>query len=206
MAEIKINTAELVKTDYKAPVQLLKILGEDNPVLQEVLPPFDFANPPVNPNEFASALVETCKENRGLGLAANQCGFRHRVFVMGAGEEFVAHFNPEIIAMTPEEEIGIEGCLSFPLLNLNVLRPRGIKVKYQDFNGEFKEATYEGLSARIFVHEYDHLMGVVFTQRTKPLALQSGIKKRNKMISNMMKNFRPQKVQKKNHKHGPSGF
>ena len=146
------------------------------------MPEFDFKNPPVNPNEFASSLVETCKHHRGYGLSANQCGFSYRVFVMGTGDDFVAFFNPEIINVSKETVHLAEGCLSFPLLGLHITRPAEIGVRYQDFNGEWKGATFSGISARCFQHELDHMNGIVYTERVKPLALEQGMKKRNKIL------------------------
>ena len=75
----------------------------------------------------------------------------------------------------------MEGCLSFPFLGLMITRPEEIHVEYQDFNGQKKTATFNGISARCFLHELDHMNGVVYTSRVKPLALQTGMKKRNKV-------------------------
>jgi peptide deformylase len=148
--------------------------------LYEVLPEFDFANPPVNPNDFASSLVETCKKNNGLGLSANQCGFKHRVFVMGSDDNYISCFNPKIISTEGENHMA-EGCLSFPLLQFKITRPKTITVEYQDWTGEKHTQTFTGLTARIFLHELDHMNGIVYTDRVKPLALQSGFKKMEKI-------------------------
>jgi len=186
---ISFNTEELskVKVNETPTVPIFSLVPEDDSVLFEVLPEFDFNNPPVNPIEFASSLVETCKSNRGLGLSANQCGFKYRVFVAGSDDNYVAYFNPKIIATSSEEKIGVEGCLSYPNLFLNVVRPQVVKVEYQDFNGEIRHATFEGLTARVFLHELDHMDGITFKQRAKPLALKSGIDKRNKFIHRLEK-------------------
>jgi len=152
-----------------------------NPILREVMPEWDFSNPPMDANEFASTLVETCKKHKGYGLSANQCGFKYRVFVMGAGEEYVAFFNPKIITAKGEVHMA-EGCLSFPFLGLSITRPLTIEVEYQDFSGNVRQAKFSGLSARCFQHELDHMNGIVYTSRVKPLALQQGLKKRNKII------------------------
>ena len=179
---IKFNTEESLQ-----PVQIEKpktfdLVPETHPILREVMPEFDFANPPVNPNEFASTMVETCKLHRGIGLSANQCGFKYRMFVMGAENNYVAFFNPSIVLKSHKEVHMMEGCLSFPFLGLRITRPEEIAVTYQDFNGEWKEATFTGMSARCFLHELDHLNGMVYTDKVKPLALQQGIKKRNKIM------------------------
>jgi peptide deformylase len=181
---IVFNTEDTLKgTSYAKTVSipLFNLVGEDNPILKEVMPEFDFKNAPVNPMEFASSLVETCKKHKGYGLSANQCGFRYRVFVMGAEDNFVAFFNPKITATYDESHI-VEGCLSFPLLGLRITRPAAVDVEYQDFNGENKTAHYTGISARCFQHELDHMNGIVYTDKAKPLALQQGIKKRNKIL------------------------
>jgi peptide deformylase len=100
---------------------------------------------------------------------------------MGFGEEFVAMFNPEIVAADSQTGLMVEGCLSFPALGLNVSRSLGVVVKYQDFTGELKTTNLTGLSARVFQHELDHMNGIVYTKRVKPLALQMGLKKRVKI-------------------------
>jgi peptide deformylase len=79
----------------------------------------------------------------------------------------------------------VEGCLSFPLLGLSITRPAIVDVEYQDFNGEKKTATYSGISARCFLHELDHMNGIVYTSRAKPLALQQGMKKRHKLMKSL---------------------
>jgi len=184
---IRIDTNDAMKYESVQPEihKTFALVPETHPILREVLPEFDFSNPPVNPNEFASTLVETCKLHHGYGLSANQCGFKHRVFVMGAGDDYVAFFNPEIINISKEECHLVEGCLSFPLLGLRITRPTEIGVRYQDYNGEWKGTTLSGISARCFQHELDHLNGIVYTSKVKPLALEMGIKKRNKLINSL---------------------
>jgi len=182
---IKFNTEEIVKQSLtEIPQKTLKtfdLVNQNDPILREVLPEFDFANPPVDPNEFASSLVETCKKNNGIGLSANQCGFKHRVFVMGANDDYVAFFNPTLLESNDEAHM-LEGCLSFPLLGLRITRPKEIVVKYQDFTGEFHVRKFNGISARCFLHELDHMNGILYTDLAKPLALKSGLKKLNKQV------------------------
>lgn len=181
---ITFNTEDLAKTTpvQKTEPKVFTLVGEDNPILKQVLTEFDFSNPPVNSNEFASTLVETCKLHHGIGLSANQCGFPYRVFVMGAGEEYVAFFNPVIVDKSEKEVHMMEGCLSFPFLGLRITRPESVSVEYLDFNGVKRETTLYGISARCFLHELDHLNGIVYTERVKPLALEMGLKKRNKLM------------------------
>jgi len=162
-------------------VNTFKLVSENDPILKEVIPEFDFDNPPVDPNVFASSLVETCIKHEGFGLSANQCGFRHRVFVVGAGEEYVAFYNPKIISSSGSTKLP-EGCLSFKNLYLEVERPESIEVEYQDFTGTHKTAKFSGLTARCFQHELDHLNGVCYTKHVGPVALRMANKKRIKFV------------------------
>ena len=182
---LTFNTAE--DKVYQEQIKIYNLVPENDPILLEALPEFDFDNPEINPTELASALVETCKMHKGLGLSANQCGLRYRVFVMGYGDEYVAFFNPKILHQSDEVVHMQEGCLSFPQLFLNITRPSTVSVEYQDYNGNDKKAVFTGMTARCFLHEYDHLSGITFTTRAKPLALKSGNDKRKKLFSSMEK-------------------
>ena len=178
---ITFNTEDSIKgvTPVKE-VQTFNLVKEDDPILRERMPEFDFNDKTFDANVFASTLVETCKKLGGFGLAANQCGFNHRVFVMGAGEEYIACYNPSILEETSEQSLVTEGCLSFPMLAMKISRPKSIVVEYYDFNGERHETKFDGLSSHIFQHELDHLNGICYTERAKPMALKMGLKKRGK--------------------------
>lgn len=182
---ITINTEDAVKETPKIRQEvILPLVPETHPILSQVMPEWDFKNPPANAIEIASNLVDTCRKHRGYGLSANQCGLPYRVFVMGAGDEYVAFFNPKIISTEGESHLA-EGCLSFPLLGLYITRPKLIKVEYQDYTGATKTATYDGISARCFQHELDHMNGIVYTKKVKPMALEQGLKKRNKLMKKL---------------------
>ena len=109
---------------------------------------------------------ETLVVADGVGLAAPQVGILRRVCVVydTEADEFIELVNPEIIAQEGEEE-DCEGCLSFPNVWGLVTRPTRVTVRAQDRNGDTFERTGEGLTARAFCHEIDHLDGVVFTER-----------------------------------------
>lgn len=176
-------------------IKIFELVPENHPALKEILPDFDFNNPPVNPMEFASSLVETCKKYNGLGLSANQCGFNYRVFVMGQGDNYVAFFNPKIITKSNDKLKLDEGCLSFRDLFLQIERASEIEVEYQDFTGTTKTAKYTGLTARCFQHELDHMNGIMYTSYMKPLALHMAQKKRLK-IANQRRNLQKKMVKK----------
>ena len=180
------NTDTPVNVPKQKP-KILKLVSEKDPILKEVMPEFDFSDKSLNAVGLADSLVESCKLYKGYGLSANQCGVRARVFVMGAGDEFVAFFNPKLLSYNGEIHLE-EGCLSFPLLGLRITRPKEIEVEYQDYTGTTKYMRLDGISARVFLHELDHMNGIVYTERAKPLALASGQKKRQKLFKNILNN------------------
>ena len=106
--------------------------------------------------------------HKGVGLSANQIGIEERVFVMMIdidAQETITCFNPRIIKESKDEVVMEEGCLSYPELFLDVVRPSEIVVKYEDEDKKIHKLNLVGLSARVFLHEYDHMEGIVFTQR-----------------------------------------
>ena len=106
------DTADKVHEEQK--IETFDLVALGHPALSTVMPEFDFANATINPVDFASSLVETCRKYRGLGLSANQCGFEHRVFVMGHDTEYVAYFNPKVVAVVEEEGLAhMEDCLLY---------------------------------------------------------------------------------------------
>lgn len=193
--EIRIDTAAWKQEAL--PIQQVKIPIFEivDTTLNQKLEDFDFKNPPVDPIEFASSLVETCKKHGALGLSANQCGFKHRVFVMGGGEHFVAFFNPRIVSYSKDSIEMEEGCLSFMDLFLKIKRHSEVNVEYEDYTGTTKTAHYTGLTARCFQHELDHMNGIVYHTHVKPLALQMANKKRVK-ISKMRDQMKKAMIKK----------
>ena len=163
--------------------EILKLTDPYNPILKQKLELFDFEDPPVAPKYLAISLVETMVKYRGVGLSANQVGLPYRVFVMGAENVGFACFNPEILEVKGEETFE-EGCLSFPGLFLPIKRPSTIKVRYTDFNKVTKEETFSGFTARIFLHEYDHMEGSIYTSLVSPLHLERA---KGKVKSNIKK-------------------
>lgn len=198
--DIFVYNSENNKSVLQKEIPILELVPEDSPILKEVMPEYSFNTPQdkENASELASSLVETCKRNNGFGLSANQCGVRARVFVMGTNNDYVAFFNPKIIASSSENSHMVEGCLSFPLLGLRITRPAGVVVEYQDYNGEYHKANFTGISARCFQHELDHMNGIVYTSRCKPLALQQAMKKKTKIKNLIRKAEKNLKIMEKN--------
>ena len=118
--------------------------------------------------ELAQTLVESMLHHRGVGLSANQIGIEERAFAMVSDIEtmqVIVVFNPKIIKQYSKKEKMEEGCLSYPETFLEIERPWGIVVKFEDEEKTVHKVKMEGLMARIFQHEYDHMEGINFTQR-----------------------------------------
>lgn len=121
----------------------------------------------------------TLSEAEGVGLAAPQIGKNIRLFIIDCtpwGEENPeladcrrAFINPEIYEMSEETKLYEEGCLSFPGLHERVHRSLGIRMRYLDENLKPHDEEFTGLAAWVIQHEYDHVEGIVFTDRLSPL-------------------------------------
>ena len=109
-------------------------------------------------------MKETMYQENGVGLAAVQVGILKRVVVIDVGDGMMELVNPEITDKSGEQR-EIEGCLSLPGKSGVTLRPMKVQVKAQDRNGKWHIYTGEGLKARAFCHEIDHLDGILFTSK-----------------------------------------
>ena len=159
----------------------------DNPILREELEIFPFVDSPIDPIVFAHELVEHMLYYGGMGLAANQLGLPYRVFAVAAQPALVC-YNPFIIDTTDEEIELDEGCLTFPNVFFKVKRPKSIRIRYQQPNGGIITETYTGMTARIMLHEVDHLNGVLFIDHISKLKLDMALKKSAKYDQGYEKN------------------
>lgn len=115
-------------------------------------------------------MKKTMKETNGIGLAANQVGLNMQLFVIdeGLAKEHNApsvYINPEIKPYSKDSEELEEGCLSVPETWLKIKRPKKVKVKTMDENGKKIKFIAKGMLARVLQHEYDHLQGVLITDK-----------------------------------------
>ncbi|MBR4549534.1 MAG: peptide deformylase [Oscillospiraceae bacterium] len=150
---------------------LRNILTKEQPGLYKHCRPVTDFNPRLH--QLLDDMRETLMAANGVGLAAPQVGvLRRAVLVLetnvpeGESERLIELINPEILESSGEQD-GPEGCLSVPGEYGLVKRPMHVKVRAQDRNGEWFEAEGDGLTARCFCHEIDHLEGVVFTSRAE---------------------------------------
>ena len=113
--------------------------------------------------ELITDMLDTMYDAMGVGLAAPQVGILKRIVVIDVGEGPIVLINPEILE-TSGEQTGDEGCLSVPGMAGQVTRPNYVKVKALDVNMEEQIYEGEGLLARAFCHEIDHLDGKMYTE------------------------------------------
>ena len=150
---------------------LRKILTDKDPVLHKTCRPV--TNFDGRLHELLDDLKETLSNAGGAGLAAPQVGILRRcVIVVDANDNMLELVNPEIVKRSDEIQNGLEGCLSVPGMWGEVKRPMKVKVRAQDRNGNPFEVEGEGIVARCFCHELDHLDGHVFTELTDHLYTQ----------------------------------
>ena len=116
-------------------------------------------------------MYEVMHDANGVGLAANQIGIPLKLFVYDVGEGPHAIINPKLTKKSGSQ-IAIEGCLSIPGLNGEVDRAETVIVEGLDETGEKVKITGEGLLARVFQHETDHLNGTLFIDRADPDSLR----------------------------------
>lgn len=167
---------------------VLDLVETDHELLRTKLPSFDFKNPPVDPVELANNLIETMVAHKAIGMSANQVGLPYRVFVL-YGQEPIVAFNARLVDETTEQVMLDEGCASYANLIVKIKRPKIIKVRYQDFNGEWHTEKFIGMTARAFLHELDHMNGEDYRRRAHPIHLQRAQNKQ-KQVDRTMKRLK----------------
>ena len=158
---------------------ILPIYIYGQPVLKKEAEDIDIKNYP-NLGELIENMYETMYNAEGIGLAGPQVGLAERIFVVDldpiANDEHPefkgfkkVFLNAEITERTGEIESVEEGCLSIPGINEKVPREDRIRINYFDEDGVEHDEEYSGFMARVIQHEYDHIDGILFTDRITPL-------------------------------------
>ena len=163
---------------------ILPILAYGNPVLKKKAK--NISNDFIKLNEFIENMWETMNNANGVGLAAPHVGLSFRVFIVDTSPfadsesmnkdefELVSSFkkvfiNPVIINETGNKWDFNEGCLSIPEVRADVKRPETILIKYFDEDFNQHQQSFNGIIARVVQHEYDHIEGILFTDKISPL-------------------------------------
>ncbi|MEE4198571.1 MAG: peptide deformylase [Bacteroidales bacterium] len=148
-----------------------------SPVLRKVAREIDPDYPGLK--EFIENMWETMYHSDGVGLAAPQVGKSIRLFVIDGSpmeeddpklKDFKKVFiNAQIKERVEEDILYSEGCLSIPQIREEVMRPVKIRIEYYDEQFNFHNEWFDGVAARIIQHEYDHLEGILFTDKVAPI-------------------------------------
>lgn len=148
-------------------MSLLPIIIVPDPVLKQTAQPIEHITAEIK--QQATDMLDTMYDAPGIGLAANQVGKLNRMFVMDTNyrkddesKNPIVMINPEIVWKSEEISVMEEGCLSIPQQYAEVERPRSVRVKYIDLNGQTTEFIGEDLASHCIQHELDHLNGVLF--------------------------------------------
>jgi len=148
--------------------------------------------------ELSEKMFDAMKKYGGIGLSSNQVGLPFNMFVLGDHPQLenglkMTCFNPMIVNSSEETVVMKEGCLTFPFVFLSITRPRKVTVKYEDENGDLKEGHLDGMISRVFQHEYDHMLGRVFTEYASKMKLDMAYKKAEKEMDRYRKYQNAQK-------------
>ena len=139
----------------------MKLVDKNNKILKTVCDEHILSE---HSDKLAYDMMIVMKEHEALGLAAPQVGENTRLMIIGHDDTgFVVCINPEWeVAEDSEDEEFLEGCVSFPELELKITRPNSIIGTFTNLKGERKSSTFIGVWAQAFQHECDHLDGITF--------------------------------------------
>ncbi len=148
---------------------LRTIRTDDDPVLRKLSRKVEKFDERLK--QLVDDMLETMYEADGIGLAAPQIGVLRRIIVIDLYDDagHGVYINPEITKQSGEQ-FEIEGCLSLPGVSGRVKRPQTVSVRYQDLTGTVCQRSADGLLARAFCHEIDHLNGVLFSDKAELLS------------------------------------
>lgn len=165
----------------------LDIILLPDPVLKQVAQPIENITDEIR--QLAANMAETMYEAPGIGLAANQVNVLKRLFVMDTNfredktsRNFVTMINPEIVWKSEEISVMEEGCLSIPQQYADVERPKSVRVKFIDLQGEVNEFLADDLASHCVQHELDHLNGTLFIDYLSRLKRTMLMKKYDKHL------------------------
>jgi|SRR5690554_845409 len=198
---------------FKTVLMILPIVGYGDPVLRKKCEDITPDYPQLN--ELIDNMFETMSNAYGVGLAAPQVSLPIRLFVIDTapfGEDedlseeernFLAKFRKVFINARILEEDGKEwafneGCLSIPGVREDVFRKPDIKIEYYDENFNKHTETYTGFAARVIQHEYDHIEGVLFTDKLSSLKKKlNGKRLQNIMEGKVFPDYKMKFINKK---------
>jgi peptide deformylase len=160
----------------------MKLLKYPDEFLSKQVKAVNLDNPGFDPVELKKEMTELMLASNGIGLSANQVGLDAQVFVMGDSvENSTICINPTVLQYTEETVDDIEGCLSFPNIYVKIKRPKEILAEWYNEDLEKQTVKIEGYSAKCYLHELDHLLGITFKDRASKLKWNMATKKAKKL-------------------------
>jgi peptide deformylase len=184
---LTINTEQDVIKETK--VEPLPLYDDSFHMLSKSIPEYEDVLPNPLMTNLIKRLKYTMKKFGGIGLSANQCGVFERVFIIGHEDNSFACINPKVIEMSEELVKSKEGCLSYPGMYLTIPRHNWIIAEYTNELGQKIQQKLEGITARCYLHELDHMNGVKFVEHVGPVSIKMAKKKQQKLIRNYQKKF-----------------
>ena len=161
----------------------MKLVYYPDPILSKEVSDVNLEDPGFDPIELKEQMVKLMLANNGLGLSAPQVGLDYKLFVMGEKPDAaVMVINPEIVDVSDEMVLDVEGCLSFPDMFVKISRPKDIKAIWYNEKLEKQDGLIAGYGARCFLHEFDHLHGVVYKDKVSRLKWERADKKKSKIV------------------------
>lgn len=142
----------------------MKIFIHPDPILRQKASEIENITDP-EIQKLIPQIIQTMRENKGIGLACPQIGKSIRLIVVETKDGAIPFINPKILWHSKKEEIDEEGCLSLPKIYGLVKRWQEVKIEAFDINGKKKKIKAYGLFARVLQHEIDHLDGILFIDR-----------------------------------------
>ena len=146
---------------------ILQLTPNTHPILHERVKKCSYD---LDRTELSKILYENMVHHNGVGLSANQIGINERVFIMVKDLEYneiLVCFNPRIVKQSSQMVVMEEGCLSYPDEFIDVERSETVVVKYEDVYKVDHKIKLDGFAARVFLHEFDLMEGINFTQRER---------------------------------------
>ena len=143
---------------------------------------------------LTNIMFDRMNEMGGAALSAPQVGLDMSMFVMGVDRARVEVFNPSIISYSKEEALMNEGSLTYPGILVIVKRPIAVTVKYYNKNGELQHKEFQGLTARIFQHAFDHLQGTSIKEKVSKLKWDMASKRYYNYKQKLVKKYTQKKL------------
>lgn len=189
MSEIlTIDTGSSISsTKLEEKIEPLVLYGENFEMLNDEIPLYRDELPNFEMSNLIKRLKMTMKLYGGIGLSANQCGIYERVFVIGTDQFQIACINPKVLEVSQEINKDNEGCLSFPGLFLKVPRPISVHAEFMDEFGETRRMWLDGITARCYLHELDHMNGVKFTSKVGTVTMSQARRKQSKLMKKIQR-------------------